>query len=286
MRGNSILRPFLLRHAFNFRSISSSSFSFSPRFPMNQNYYLLSTPKSYSSFPKIPFNFTLSRPFSDSSTAFPAPPLSDPEAPVQPNESEEEFDIAELTKALTESMKEPKKPSQSSTVENNNPSGPSRYSSTYPFEFTPSIYETEPEPPVPQNVVLVKSEEEFNTGLSKAEGESVPAVFYFTATWCAPCRLIGPVMEEMARRNPHVTVYKMDIDEERLASKLKTLNITAVPTVHFFKEGKKEDEVVGSDVSRIVQTMKKLYQTESNNQETLKEEGQEGLKKDDSGEEK
>ncbi|XVE85278.1 hypothetical protein DITRI_Ditri17bG0078900 [Diplodiscus trichospermus] len=220
MRGNSILRPFLLRHAFNFRSISSSSFSFSPRFPMNQNYYLLSTPKSYSSFPKIPFNFTLSRPFSDSSTAFPAPPLSDPEAPV------------------------------------------------------------------PQNVVLVKSEEEFNTGLSKAEGESVPAVFYFTATWCAPCRLIGPVMEEMARRNPHVTVYKMDIDEERLASKLKTLNITAVPTVHFFKEGKKEDEVVGSDVSRIVQTMKKLYQTESNNQETLKEEGQEGLKKDDSGEEK
>ncbi|GMJ13276.1 hypothetical protein HRI_004996800 [Hibiscus trionum] len=111
----------------------------------------------------------------------------------------------------------------------------------------------------PENDVPFKTEEEFNTAVSKIEGESVPAVLYFTATWCAPCRFIGPVMDELARRTPEVTIYKMDIDEEGLAGKLKELNITSVPTIHYFKVGKKEDEVVGADATRIVHTMKKHY---------------------------
>ncbi|KAB2090695.1 hypothetical protein E1A91_A03G142800v1 [Gossypium mustelinum] len=135
----------------------------------------------------------------------------------------------------------------------------SRYfSDSSPDFFKPSFMETEPVP-VPENVVPVKSEEEFDAALSKTKDESVPAVFYFTATWCAPCRFIGPVMDELARRTPEVTVYKMDIDEEGLARKLKELNITAVPTVQYFKEGKQEVEVVGGDATRIIQTMKKLY---------------------------
>ncbi|KAG4208361.1 hypothetical protein ERO13_A03G128000v2 [Gossypium hirsutum] len=135
----------------------------------------------------------------------------------------------------------------------------SRYfSDSSPDFFKPSFMETEPVP-VPENVVPVKSEEDFDAALSKTKDESVPAVFYFTATWCAPCRFIGPVMDELARRTPEVTVYKMDIDEEGLARKLKELNITAVPTVQYFKEGKQEVEVVGGDATRIIQTMKKLY---------------------------
>ncbi|XVE92180.1 hypothetical protein REPUB_Repub01dG0074800 [Reevesia pubescens] len=213
MRGKSILRQ-----AFNFRSISSSS-----RFPLNQN-YLISTPKTNSSIPKIPFsvstpqNLPLSRPFSDSPTqsGYRSLSLSDP-------------------------------------------SSLSYYSPSFSF--------SEPETlPVPDNVVPVNSEEEFDAAITKAEGESLPSVFYFTASWCAPCRLLGPVMEELARRNPQVTTYKMDIEEEALASKMKALNIETVPTVYFFKEGKKDVEVIGADATRVVQTMMKLY---------------EGLKKDD-----
>ncbi|XVF02734.1 hypothetical protein REPUB_Repub04eG0199500 [Reevesia pubescens] len=217
MRGKSIFRPFLLRQAFKFRSISYSS-----RFSLNQN-DLISTPTTISSIPKIPSpvstfqNLALSRPFSDYPTGYQPSSLSHP--------------------------------------------------SPTDYHFVSSL--SEPEPPVPENIVPIKSEEEFNAAVSKAEAESVPAVFYFTATWCAPCRFLGPVMDEMARRNPQVTTYKMDIDEESLASKLRELNITAVPTVHFFKEGKKKDEVVGGDVTRIVRTMNSLY---------------EGLKKDDSAE--
>ncbi|XP_012479176.1 thioredoxin O1, mitochondrial [Gossypium raimondii] len=150
----------------------------------------------------------------------------------------------------------PKTPFPVWTPKNLNLSRP--FSDSSPDFFKPSFMETEPVP-VPENVVPVKSEGEFDAALSKAKDESVPAVFYFTATWCAPCRFIGPVMDELARRTPEVTVYKMDIDEEGLARKLEKLKITAVPTVQYFKEGKQEVEVVGGDATRIIQTMKKLY---------------------------
>ncbi|XP_038999385.1 thioredoxin O1, mitochondrial-like [Hibiscus syriacus] len=112
---------------------------------------------------------------------------------------------------------------------------------------------------VPKNVVPVKTEEEFYTAASKIQGQSVPAVLYFTATWCTPCRFIGPLMVELARRTPEVTFYKIDADKEGLAGILEELNVTSVPTIHYFKEGKMEDEVVGADATHIVLTMNRLY---------------------------
>lgn len=38
-------------------------------------------------------------------------------------------------------------------------------------------------------------------------------VLYFTASWCPPCKVIGPVVEEMAKANPEITFVKIDIDE-------------------------------------------------------------------------
>ncbi|KAJ0081525.1 hypothetical protein Patl1_12245 [Pistacia atlantica] len=40
------------------------------------------------------------------------------------------------------------------------------------------------------NIVLIKSGEEFNSSLSKAKDESMPALFYFTAVWCGPCKFL------------------------------------------------------------------------------------------------
>ncbi|KAK8529306.1 hypothetical protein V6N13_102239 [Hibiscus sabdariffa] len=195
MRGQSILRSFLLREACKVRSISS----FSSRIPLTQS-NLISASEKNPSTPKIPFSVWTPR----------------------------------------------------------NPNLSRHFSDSYPDFFKPSFLETEPVT-VPENVVSVKTEEEFNTAVTKIEGESVPAVLYFTATWCAPCRFIGPVMDELARRTPEVTIYKIDIDEESLAGKLKELNVTSVPTIRYFKEGKKEEEVVGADATRIVHTMKRLY---------------------------
>ncbi|KAI4303588.1 hypothetical protein MLD38_039197 [Melastoma candidum] len=43
--------------------------------------------------------------------------------------------------------------------------------------------------------------------------ESSPVVLYLTAAWCGPCRFISPVIEELNQKYPHVTTYRVDIDE-------------------------------------------------------------------------
>ncbi|GLT49488.1 hypothetical protein SLA2020_230400 [Shorea laevis] len=109
------------------------------------------------------------------------------------------------------------------------------------------------------NVVPIKSEEEFNSALTKAQEESLPSIFYFTAVWCGPCRFISPLIEDLSKKYPHVTTYKIDIDQEGLGSTLGKLNITAVPTLHFFQNGQKESEMVGADIAHLNNIVENLY---------------------------
>ncbi|CAN8316309.1 unnamed protein product [Cochlearia groenlandica] len=108
-------------------------------------------------------------------------------------------------------------------------------------------------------VVIVKSEKEFIDAMNKAQDGSLPSIFYFTAAWCGPCRFIAPVIEELSKKYPDVTTYKVDIDEGGLSNTLGKLNIAAVPTLQFFKEGSKKDEIVGADVTKLKNLMEKLY---------------------------
>ncbi|KAL6351140.1 hypothetical protein AAG906_031726 [Vitis piasezkii] len=119
-----------------------------------------------------------------------------------------------------------------------------------------------PPPPLTlsqSKIALIKSEEEFNTSLSKVQDESLPAIFYFTAVWCGPCRFIAPIIAELSEKYPHVTTYKIDIDQDGLENTLRRLNIASVPTLHFFQNGKKAAEIIGADVARLKDTMDKLY---------------------------
>ncbi|XP_016505882.1 thioredoxin O2, mitochondrial-like [Nicotiana tabacum] len=111
----------------------------------------------------------------------------------------------------------------------------------------------------PSNIVSIESEEQFNTSLRKVQDESLPAIFYFTAVWCGPCRLLSPVIGQLSEKYPHVTTYKVDIDKEGLGNALSKLNIHSVPTLHFFQNGKKTSEVIGADVQRLKDTMEELY---------------------------
>ncbi|XP_060974829.1 thioredoxin O2, mitochondrial isoform X2 [Cannabis sativa] len=96
--------------------------------------------------------------------------------------------------------------------------------------------------------------------LSTSSDESVPAIFYFTAVWCGPCRLISPIIGQLSEQYPHVTTYKIDIDEKDLGKTLSELNITSVPTFQFFQNGKKAAEVIGADAQLLKSTMEKLYE--------------------------
>lgn len=109
-------------------------------------------------------------------------------------------------------------------------------------------------------MVSIESEEQFYDSVRKVEEESQPAIFYFTAVWCGPCRLLSPIIGQLSEKYPHVTTYKIDIDKKGLESAVSKLNIEAVPTLHFFQNGKKAGEVVGADVQRLKDTMEALYQ--------------------------
>lgn len=66
----------------------------------------------------------------------------------------------------------------------------------------------------------------------------------FTASWCGPCRVLGPVMESVSREFSNVQFDVIDIDENRdLAMKY---NVRSVPTVVFEKDGVEIDRFVGS----------------------------------------
>lgn len=65
----------------------------------------------------------------------------------------------------------------------------------------------------------------------------------FYADWCGPCRMLGPVIEEIANENKDIKVGKINVDLEReLANKF---GIRSIPTMIIFKNGKEVNRLVG-----------------------------------------
>lgn len=66
----------------------------------------------------------------------------------------------------------------------------------------------------------------------------------FYATWCGPCRMIAPIIEQLAgMMQGKAQIAKLDIDQAQQAT--NALQITSVPTVILFKDGKEVKRVVG-----------------------------------------
>jgi len=73
----------------------------------------------------------------------------------------------------------------------------------------------------------------------------IPVVVDFWATWCAPCRAIAPILDELAvTYDGRVKVVKLDADAN--FDSVRAYGITTIPTMNFFKDGKLVKSVVGA----------------------------------------
>lgn len=74
----------------------------------------------------------------------------------------------------------------------------------------------------------------------------------FYATWCGPCKMVAPILEELATelKGEDVHIGKLDIDHNLSTS--QKYHVTSVPTLILFKDGKEVDRLIGAhDKERI-----------------------------------
>lgn len=80
---------------------------------------------------------------------------------------------------------------------------------------------------------------------SEIEGHNGLAVVDFWAAWCGPCRMVGPIVEQLADEyEGQIKVAKMDVDANQQTP--ARFNIRSIPSILFFKGGQHVDTVVGA----------------------------------------
>ena len=91
------------------------------------------------------------------------------------------------------------------------------------------------------NVTAV-TDANFEDEVEKAEGLTIVD---FWATWCGPCRMVAPILDQLATDyQGKVKITKLDVD-----ANIKTgsrFNVRSIPTLLFFKDGKVVDQIIGA----------------------------------------
>lgn len=98
-----------------------------------------------------------------------------------------------------------------------------------------------------------------NENFESLKAGELPLVVDFWATWCGPCRMIAPIVEELSKEyDGKVTIGKCDVEEaEDVAAEYGIRNI---PTLLFFKNGEVVDKLVGAvSKAKIEEKIKALF---------------------------
>ena len=84
-----------------------------------------------------------------------------------------------------------------------------------------------------------------NTNFDELLQDSKLVIVDFWATWCGPCRMISPILDEVEEEMPDkITVVKVNVDDaDEIAGRYR---IMSIPTLLYFKDGQMVDKTVGA----------------------------------------
>jgi thioredoxin 1 len=83
---------------------------------------------------------------------------------------------------------------------------------------------------------------------------SVPVLVDFWAAWCAPCRMLAPVVDAIAEKyEGQAKIVKLNVDENTLTS--GKYNIKGIPTLLLFKDGVIKEQIVGNTTKNAISKM-------------------------------
>lgn len=102
--------------------------------------------------------------------------------------------------------------------------------------------------------VLILSNDNFQSEVANSE---TPVLVDFWASWCGPCRMIAPIIDQLAEEyEGKIKVAKVDVDENRELA--QTYGVMSIPTILIFKNGEVVNQAIGArpkgELEKMIET--------------------------------
>ncbi|MBR1847420.1 MAG: thioredoxin, partial [Bacilli bacterium] len=87
-------------------------------------------------------------------------------------------------------------------------------------------------------IIHINNVDQYNELIAKGE-----VLVDFFATWCGPCNMLAPILEQVANENPELTIAKVDVDE--VGALAQRYGVASIPTLLYFKDGELKNQGLG-----------------------------------------